>query len=76
MTENTLPPLPPVKLAFILDGRVQELLNTDTRLAAIFLSEPIVVDITNQPVQLMAKYNPDNGVFTGPVFDESGNLID
>lgn len=74
MTDHT--PLPPIKLAFVLDGRVQELLNTDSRLAAIFMSEPIVVDISNQSVQLLAKYNPNNGTFTGPEFDEDGNLID
>lgn len=74
MTDH--PPLPPVRLAFILDGRVQELLNTDTRLAAIFLSQPVVVDTTGQDIKILAKYNPDNGTFTGPQFDENGNLID
>ena len=74
MTDHT--PLPPIKLAFVLDGRVQELLNTDSRLAAIFMSEPIVVDISNQNIKLLSKYNSDNGTFTDPEFDADGNLID
>ena len=39
-------PLPPVKIAFILDGVVQDVLHTDNRLGAIFLSEPTIVDVT------------------------------
>lgn len=39
--------MPPVKLAFIIDGKVLDVLHTDERLAAIFLSEPTVIDITD-----------------------------
>jgi hypothetical protein len=38
--------LPPVKLAFVIDGEVVDILFTDDRLAAIFLSEPTIVDVT------------------------------
>jgi hypothetical protein len=77
MTDQPTPiPTPtPIKLAFILDGRVQEMLNTDSRLAAIFLSEPIIVDISGKQIKLQSSYNPDNGEFTDPVFDQDGNLI-
>lgn len=74
MTNNT--PLPPIKLAFVLDGRVQEMLNTDSKLAAIFLSEPIVVDITGQDIHMLSKYDSTTNTFTQPQFDENGNLID
>ena len=74
MTENT--PLPPIRLAFVLDGRVQEILNTDTRLAAIFLSDPIVIDTTSMQVKLLSKYNPETGELSDPVFDSEGNLLD
>lgn len=74
MTENT--PLPPIRLAFVLDGRVQEILNTDTRLAAIFLSDPIVIDTTGMQVKLLSKYNPETGELSGPIFDSEGNLLD
>lgn len=41
------PPLPPVKIAFVIDGEVVDVLHTDNRLAAIFLSSPTVIDVTN-----------------------------
>lgn len=40
------PPLPPVKIAFVIDGTVVDVLHTDERLAAIFLSEPTILDAT------------------------------
>jgi hypothetical protein len=43
--------LPPIKIAFILDGEVVDILHTDERLAAIFLSNPISVDITDNMIE-------------------------
>jgi len=34
------------KIAFVVDGTVLDVLYTDERLAAIFLSQPLVLDIT------------------------------
>jgi len=45
MTEQA--PLPPSKVAFVIDGNVVDILHTDDRLAAIFLSEPIMVDVSD-----------------------------
>ena len=42
----TTPSLPPVKIAFVIDGVVADVLHTDDRLAAIFLSNPTIVDVT------------------------------
>lgn len=39
--------LPPHKIAFIIDGEVVDVLHTDERLAAIFLSDPEVIDVTS-----------------------------
>ena len=39
--------VPPNKIAFIIDGEVVDVLHTDDRLAAIFLSDPKVVDVTS-----------------------------
>jgi hypothetical protein len=39
--------LPPVKVAFIIDGEVVDVLHTDNRLGAIFLSEPLIVDVSD-----------------------------
>jgi hypothetical protein len=46
MTEQTVAELEPARIAFIIDGVVADVLNTDDRLAAIFLSQPKVVDVT------------------------------
>lgn len=42
---------PPIKLAFIIDNEVADILHTDDRLAAIFLSNPTVIDITEKIMQ-------------------------
>lgn len=59
--------VPPNKIAFIIDGEVVDVLHTDDRLAAIFLSDPEVVDVTevyrNSP-------NPDINM-TGWTYDGS-----
>ncbi len=47
MTTEPVPqPLPPAKIAFIIDGIVTEVLHTEDRMAAIFLSEPTILDVT------------------------------
>lgn len=43
--------LPPIKLAFVLDGEVVDILHTDERLAAIFTSNPLVLNVTGHLVQ-------------------------
>jgi hypothetical protein len=43
--------LPPVKIAFVLDGHILDILHTDERLAAIFTSNPIVVDVTGNLIE-------------------------
>jgi len=58
MTEEHTPEMPPIKIAFVLDGKVADVLHTDERLASIFLSEPTIVDATdfianNQNVNLV-----------------------
>lgn len=68
MTEEVQQPvLPPVKLAFIIDGEVADILHTDDRLSAIFLSQPKVLDIT----ALMA--NPETEVVVGSLYNEATN---
>ena len=48
MTEQAhLHDLPPVKVGFIIDGVVVDVLHTDERLAAIFLSDPVIVNVTD-----------------------------
>ena len=45
MTEQNQ--LPPIKIAFVIDGKVVDVLHTDERMGAIFLSEPTIVDATD-----------------------------
>jgi hypothetical protein len=60
--------MPPVRLAFVIDNIVQDCLNTDERLAAIFLSNPTIVDISDREnqyrISIGSQYNPQNGEFT------------
>jgi hypothetical protein len=70
----------PVKLAFILDGNVVDVLHTDERVATMFLSEPIIVEVTGLDGTPTAKigynYHPATGNFFGNkpyeswIFDE------
>ena len=43
--------LPPIKIAFVLEGEVVDILHTDERLAAIFTSNPIIVNITDNMIE-------------------------
>jgi hypothetical protein len=69
MTEQT-PALPPVKVAFVIDGTVVDVLHTDERLGSIFLSEPVIVDVTaaDMPGGVKARpgdlYDAETGEFT------------
>lgn len=61
-TQPAQPQMPPIKVAFIIDDKVVDVLHTDDRLAAIFLSEPIMVDVTDLFTQ--EKY-----VYPGDLYD-------
>jgi hypothetical protein len=61
MTTNQ-PPTPPVKIAFIIDNQVVDVLHTDDRLGAIFLSDPVTVDVTDL-------FNENKMVFPGDTYD-------
>lgn len=65
--------MPPVKLAFIIDGQVVDVLHTDDRLAAIMLSQPTIVDVTDTynaneaPFNMVSwAYDPTSNEFTAP----------
>jgi hypothetical protein len=49
--QQILPEMPPHKIAFIIDGIVQDVLHTEARLAALLLSEPIILDVTDYYVE-------------------------
>lgn len=45
MTNNQ--ELPPNKIALIIDNKVVDVLHTDERFAAILLSSPTIIDVTD-----------------------------
>jgi hypothetical protein len=81
MTEQTIAEIAPARIALIIDGVVADVLNTDDRLAAIFLSQPKVVDVTeisqSEFITSGYLYNEELNTFTkfaveevpGPVTD-------
>jgi hypothetical protein len=49
---------PPHSIAFVVDGFVQDVIHVQPRLAAIFLSEPIAVDVTGAVAVFGADVSP------------------
>jgi hypothetical protein len=70
--------LPPVRVAFVLDNKVVDVLHTDDRLAAIFLSSPVVVDITDYEntysISVDSVYTPETGEFTPVVLPNNEGI--
>lgn len=71
---------PPIKLAFIIDNEVADILHTDERLSAIFLSNPTVLDVTDRigvnPNSVLPGmiYNPESDEYTMPESEEGDNV--
>ena len=64
-TSSEVEALPPVKIAYIIDNTVVDVVYTDERLGSIFLSNPVIVDITgNNEVSIGNSYNTETGVFS------------
>jgi hypothetical protein len=75
MTESQEVPVLPYRTAFIIDGVVQDVINTDLRLSAIFLSDPVIVDVTNQEDSYFITsgylYNQESNTFSIPEPEEN-----
>jgi hypothetical protein len=62
--------IPPIKIAFVLDNEIVDILHTDERLAAIFTSNPIIVNITNNMIEdggtagVGSIYDPETQTFS------------
>ena len=56
---------PVYKVAVILDGQVQDVIRTEARMAAMLLSDPIFVDISNMDPQpgINTRYSEEKGEF-------------
>ncbi len=73
--------LVPVRIAYILDGVVQDVVNTDDRLAALFLSDPLIIDVTEASESEFITggyiYNQELNTFTKPpVIESQGPVTD
>lgn len=70
--------LPPYKIAFVIDGEVADILHTDERLFAIFMSNPKLVDVTEQiianPQSIQIGYLYDIESNTFGVSEKSNNV--
>ena len=60
--------MPPIKVAFVIDNTIVDILHTDRRLADIFLSNGVVVDLTSntESIQFGWIYNAETGQFSDP----------
>lgn len=63
--------MPPMKIAFVLDGTVVDVLHTDERLAAIFLSGPTIVDVTERYAGQDPNFNLYQWKFDGTDFSNT-----
>jgi hypothetical protein len=67
--------MPPYKVAFIIDGKVEDIIHTEDRLAAIMLSNPIIVDVTDiweghgGPNMVGMFYTEADGTFSRVILD-------
>ena len=53
-------------LAFVIDGEVADILQTDDRLAAIFLSQPQIVEFDREKDKVAAGMKYDGTKFSIP----------
>jgi hypothetical protein len=65
------PALPHNKIALVIDGVVQDVFHTDDRLAAILLSNPTIVDVTEKyanqdPSFHLVQWTYDGADFAAP----------
>jgi hypothetical protein len=57
----------PAKVAFIIDNKVVDIISTDSRLASIFLSEPVVLDVSHvEHAAIDWDYDPETKTISGP----------
>ena len=80
-TDLVNPPLPEGKVAFIIDGVVEDVLHVPDRLAAILLSNPTIVDVKAEfdkdpnVVLQKATYDAATGTFALKTQDEIASAL-
>ena len=69
MTTETPRVLPPNIVAYVIDNQVVQTIHVDEHMAAVVLSEPLVIDVTElgkQGVRNGDIYDPETGTFSRP----------
>jgi hypothetical protein len=69
MTTETPKVMPPNIVAYVLDNKVVQTIHLDDRMAAIVLSEPLVINITDRGIGTVRNndvYDPETGTFSRP----------
>jgi hypothetical protein len=68
LTSEAIPPVPPGAkinyLAIILDGEVQEIMRAQNRLAALLLSEPLIVEFNPDEIKPNVGWSYIDGKFS------------
>jgi hypothetical protein len=73
--------LPPYKIAFVIDGEVADVLHTDERLFAIFMSNPLIIDVTEKiisdplSIPVGSIYNSETNTFSIPQSESGENNV-
>lgn len=58
--------IPPTRVGFVIDNQLVDILHLEDRLAAVMLSKPVIVDLTEDVTKMIkvgATYNPEDGSF-------------
>jgi hypothetical protein len=69
MTTEPTRVLPPNIVAYVIDNKVVQTIFVDDRMAAVVLSEPLVLNITDRGVNTVLQgdiYDPETNTFTRP----------
>ena len=64
------------RVAFVIDGKIEEIVSTEERFQALLLSNPKIIDITNMEKEpkLGWEYDELNDIFIEPTIEKEENV--
>lgn len=68
--DDVMAKMPPNIVAYIIDNEVVQVLYLDDFMTAVVLSEPLVINVTDQGRGVINKgdtYDPETGTFSRPI---------
>lgn len=63
------------RVAFVIDGEVVDVISCQPKLAAILLSEPLIIDVNNKK-EVAPGYKYEDGEFLAPVHEHHNHEHD